>query len=85
MNDCKFPQVSRSTRLALAASYQQDSVYTGTALVRMTEENPEVADFIAQFCSAIGDPRGAAECSILVYELLRNQAEAENFSFPDQR
>ena len=81
MNQGLLPVVSRDTRLALVASFEQNENYSRDAIGRMVEENPMIADFILQFATM--DPssqRRVTETAVLVYELLRNQAEADSLS-----
>ena len=74
----RLPRVTQATRQSLHASYLHEEPYSGNALERMAEENPEVAGFITLYSQTHPEcMESVAEGAILVYELLRRQAEAD--------
>ena len=74
-----LPVVSPDVGLALQADILQreGNEYVVEVLRRLQEENPCIANFIASFSVNSKDPTATAYCGVMVYQLLKSQAEAD--------
>lgn len=58
-----------------------DKVFIKNELSAIKKENPVVADFIKRWAKLEKNPTHSIFCGILVYKLLRSQAEADDLLF----
>lgn len=66
--------------LAKTVGEKGDSEFIKSELRRINKENPAVADFIKKWANLSHCPMHTKFCGILVYKLLRSQAEADRMS-----
>lgn len=62
--------------LAKTVGEKGDAEFIKTELKRLDKENPTIADFIKKWSQLGGCQTHTKFCGILVYKLLRSQAEA---------
>lgn len=62
--------------LAKSVGERGDSEFINSELLRINKENPAVADFIKKWAKLGTCPIHTKFCGIIVYKLLRSQAEA---------
>lgn len=77
-----LPMVDSEVGFSLAKTVGEkgDAEFIKTELKRLDKENPTVADFIRKW-SLLGDCQTHTKfCGILVYKLLRSQAEADRMT-----
>jgi hypothetical protein len=76
-----LPVVNSEIGFSLAKSVgeQCDKAFIKKELKKIKKENPTVAEFIQKWAS-LGKYSHAAFCGVLVYNLLRSQAEADRMT-----
>ena len=75
-----LPVVNPDVGCSLARNLlnRDDDDYVEDELEKIEKENPAVAVWINKFSSQTGDPIGSKFCAVLVYNMLRSQAEADD-------
>ncbi len=79
LEDRYLPVVSGEVGLPIAHALrgQDDDEYAQEELAKINEENPVIVEFLQQFAETTDDSMGSLFSGILVYKLLRSQAEAD--------
>jgi hypothetical protein len=77
-----LPIVDAEVGFSLAKNVGErgDVEFLQSELVRINKENPTVADFIKKWGKLSDCPTHTKFCGILVYKLLRSQAEADRMT-----
>jgi hypothetical protein len=76
-----LPVVNSEIGFSLAKSVgeQCDKAFIKKEIKKIKKENPTIAEFVEKWAS-LGKYTHAAFCGILVYKLLRSQAEADRMA-----
>ena len=69
------PEIGHSVKMDIID--QDDDSCIREQIKFIKEENPSLAWFIEQFAKTTKDYQGSALCAIMVYKLLRSQAEVD--------
>ena len=77
-----LPKVTKETAMTLSTMIEKKDgkKYMGDILQQILEENEQIAHFITSISDASSDREMVAQCGILVYALLKNQAEADRLN-----
>lgn len=71
-------EIGYSVAHSIGARYDKEIIKTELAKIR--KENPEIVNFIKQWCKLSKCQIHSAFCGILVYQLLRSQAEVDKMN-----
>jgi hypothetical protein len=63
--------------IAHALRGQDDDNYVHEELAKINKENPVIVEFLQQFAETTEDEMGSLFAGILIYKMLRSQAEAD--------
>lgn len=63
--------------IAHALRGQDDEEYIQNELDKINKENPVIVEFLRQFAETTDDEVGSQFAGILIYKMLRSQAEAD--------
>ena len=74
-----LPLVNAGVGLPIARDLKNelDDEYIQEELSKINDENPVIVEFLQQFAETTDDETGSSFAGILVYKLLRSQAEAD--------